>query len=224
MLDKAQSDSLMYRFFVEYFTKEYENTNVIGYDAVFVHFAKNHPIAGKCTWMDEDFVKKYIMKVEGMEPMLIGKKTVEMVLADTSQKKYYSSYDMPKKYRILWFYDHSCPTCKKEAKELKVVYDSLENIGQRNFDVYAVIKTEDFAGWKKYINENRYTWINVGGIRGNIDWEKAYHITSNPKFYIINQNKEIILNRDIPKHLIPQFLEDHERREAEKERLKNKKR
>jgi len=224
MLEKAHPDSLMYRFMVEQFTKEFEAPSMIGYDAVFVHFAKNNPIAGKCSWMDEDFVKKYAMRVEQLEPMLIGKKTVEMVLADTSQKKFYSSYDMPKKYRILWFYDHTCPTCKKEAKEIKAVYDSLENIGQRNFDVYAVIKTEDFAGWKKYIRENGYTWINVGGISGNVDWTKAYHINTNPQFYIINQNKEIILNRIIPKHLIPQFLMDYERKEAEKEQLKNNKR
>ena len=223
MLDKAYPDSLMYRFFVEYITTEFENANVIGYDAVFVHFAKNNPIAGKCKWMDEDFVKKYISKIEPMEPMLIGKKTIEMVLPDTSLKKWYSSYEMPKKYRILWFYDHTCPTCKKEAKEMKIVYDSLENIGQRNFDVYAVIRTDDFAGWKKYIIENGYTWINVGGNSGNVDWTKEFHVTSNPKLYIINRNKEIILNRDIPKHLIPQFLRDYERLEAEKERTKNKK-
>ena len=224
MLEKASHDSLMYRFLVEYLTKEFENVSVIGYDAVFVHFAKNNPIAGKCTWMDEDLVKKYKMKIEDMEPMLIGNKTIEMVLPDTSQRKYYSSYDMPKKYRILWFYDHTCPTCKKEAKEIKAVYDSLERIGQRNFDVYAVIHTEDFAGWKKYIIENEYTWINVGGNSGNVDWRKEFHITSNPQFYIINQKKEIILNRSIPKNMIPQFLKDYERIEAEKERLKNKKR
>jgi hypothetical protein len=224
MLEKTRPDSLMYRFLTEYLSSEFETSKIIGHDGVFVHLVKNNQLAGKCTWMDEDLIKKYEMRIADLEPMLIGKKTVEMFLSDTSQKKWYSSYDMPKKYRILWFYDHTCPTCKKEAIEMKAVYDSLEKIGQLNFDVYAVIHTEDFTGWKKYIVENGFTWINVGGNIGNVDWVKAFHITSNPQFYIINQDKKIILNKSISKNIIPQFLNDYEKIEAEKLRLKNKKR
>jgi hypothetical protein len=56
-----------------------------------------------------------------------------------------------------------------------------------------------------------------------VDWKEAYHIATNPQFYIINQDKIIILNKDIPKDMIPQFLKDYERMEAEKTRIKNKK-
>jgi hypothetical protein len=198
---------------------------MLGHDAVFVHLAKTNPLAGKCTWMDEDLIKKYQMRIEDLEPMLIGKKSVELILPDTSQtddfSKWYSSYKMPKKYRILWFYDHKCSHCQKDSKEIKAVYDSLTNIGELNFDVYAVNHTEDIEGWKKYIRDNGYTWINVGGTTGNIDWKKEYHILQNPQFYIINQEKVIILNKNISKDMIPQFLRDYER--IEKSRLKNKK-
>ena len=224
MLDKTRPDSLMYRFLMEFLLKEYELSKIIGQDAVFVYLVKNNVLADKCTWMDEDLIKKYKMRIEDLEPMLIGKKSVELVLPDTTQdfKNSYSSYDMPKKYRILWFYDHACPTCLKESKELKAVYDSLSNIGQLNFDVYAVNHTSDIEKWKKYIIDNGYTWINVGGTKGNVDWTEAYHIISNPQFYIINQDKVFILNKDIPKNLIPQFLQDYEKIETEKARLKNK--
>ncbi|MCL1850532.1 MAG: DUF5106 domain-containing protein [Bacteroidetes bacterium] len=227
MLQKTSSDSLMYRYLIEFLSKEFESSNMIDHDAVFVHLAKNNQLAGKCRWLDEDIIKKYKMRVEDLEPLLIGKKSVEMVLPDTSQttdySKWISSYKMPKKYRILWFYDHSCHTCQKESKELKAVYDSLANLGQLNFDVYAVNRTDDIARWKKYILDNGYTWINVGGGTGNVDWKEAYHIKTNPQFYIINQDKIIILNRDIPKNMIPTFLEEYERIEDQKARLKNKK-
>jgi len=129
---------------------------------------------------------------------------------------------MPKKYRVLWFYEHTCPTCQKESKVLKTVCDSLEKIGKLNFDVYAVNYTDDIAKWKKYIIDNGYTWINVGGKKGSVDWTKAYHISQYPQFYIINQDKIIILNKEIDKNLIPLFLEEYEKQEAEKTRLKNK--
>jgi peroxiredoxin len=224
MLDKTRPDSLMYRYLIEFLSKEFEHSKVIGYDGVFVHLVKNNILVGKCAWMDEDLIKRYRMRIEDLEPVLIGKKSVELVLADTTQTKWHSSYNMPYKYRILWFYDQNCPTCKREGQELKVLYDSLSNIGQLNFDVYAVNRTEDIESWKKYIRDNDYTWINVGGIKGNVDWYHAYRIKSNPQLYIINQDRIIILNRSIPKDIIPQFLKDHEKMEAEKERLKNKKR
>jgi len=224
MLDKTHSDSLMYRYLIEFLSREFEHSKVIGYDGIYVHLVKNNQLAGKCTWMDEDLIKRYKMRIEDLEPMLIGKKSVELILPDTTQTKWISSYNMPYKYRILWFYDQNCPTCKREAQEMKVLYDSLSNIGQLNFDVYAVNRTEDIESWKKYIRDNGYTWINVGGIKGNVDWYDAYRIKSNPQLYIINQDKIIILNRNIPKDMIPHFLQDYERLEAEKERLKNKKR
>jgi len=227
LLDKTHSDSLMYRFTLEFVAREFETSKMIGHDAIFVHIAKNNQLAGKCTWLDEDIIKKYQMRIEDLEPLLIGKKTVEMVLPDTSQtdnfNQWHSSYNMPKRYRVLWFYDQTCATCKKEALELKAVYDSLENIGQRNFDVYAVNRTDDIEGWKKYIRTNGFTWINVGGTKGNVDWKEAFRITVNPQFYIINQDKKIILNKNISKAMIPGFLEDYERIEAEKARIKNRK-
>jgi hypothetical protein len=151
-----------------------------------------------------------------------------MVLPDTSQtddiSQWCSSYKMPKQYRILWFYDHTCSHCLKDAQEMKIVYDSLENIGQLNFDVYAVCHTTDIENWKKYIKRYNFTWLNLGGNKGNVDWREAYHIKSNPQFFIINRDHVIILNKNIQKNLIPQFLKDYERIEAEKQRLKNKQR
>jgi peroxiredoxin len=224
MLQKTNPDSLMYRFLIEYLSKEFQDNKMVGHDAIFVHLVKNNILAGKCIWMDEDLIKQYRMRVEDWEPLLIGTKSVEMILLDTTQTKWISSYNMPKKYRVLWFYDHNCHTCKKEAAEMKAVMDSLEKIDKLNFDVYAVNKTEDMERWKKYIRENGFTWINVGGTTGNVDWTKAYRITSNPQFFIIDQDKKIILNKNISKDSIPKFLEDHERIEVEKARLKNRKR
>ena len=227
MLDKTHSDSLMYRFLLEFLSREFEISNMIGHDGVFVHIAKNNQLAGKCTWMDEDLIKRYQMRIEDLESLLIGKISKEMIIPDTTQSnnfnQWISSYKMTKKYRILWFYDHTCSHCLKESKEMKVVYDSLAQIGKLNFDVYAVNQTEDIAGWKKYIQKHGFTWINVGGNKGNMDWKKEYHIAKNPQFYIINQDKIIILNRDIPKNMIPIFLEGYEKQEAEKAKLKNKK-
>ena len=83
--------------------------------------------------MDEDLVRKYEKRVKNLEPLLIGKTAVELIIPDTTQSddftRWYSSYGFSKPYVILWFYDPDCPTCTKETMKMKVLYDSLERAG-----------------------------------------------------------------------------------------------
>lgn len=215
---KTESDTLMYHFFIDWLSYNYETSKLLGHDGVFVHIVKENHMKGKCTWMDEDLLRKYQNRVKHLDPILIGKIAPELVIPDTTltddYTKWHSSYRMPKKYVILWFYDPDCPTCKKESKKLRAVYDSLENIGQRNFDVYAVANDSDTDRWKKYVKENNYPWINVGGNKGNIDYLDAFNIyeSGNPAMFIMNEKHEIILNRRIEMSTIPEFLMQYEKR------------
>ena len=218
ILVKAEKDTLMYHFFVDWLAYHYETSKILGHDGVFVHLVKNNHLKGKCTWLDEDVVKKYEKRVKHLEPILIGKQSQELIIPDTSMtddfNKWHSSYRLPKPYVILWFYDPDCPTCKKESKKLRALYDSLENIGKRNFDVYAVANDADIDRWKKYVKENNYPWINVGGNKANVDYLDAYNIyeSGNPAMFILNEKREIILNRRIEMSTIPDFLEQYEKR------------
>lgn len=218
VLAKSASDTLMYHFMIDWLSYNYETSKLLGHDGVFVHIVKENHMKGKCTWMDEDLLRKYTNRVKHLDPILIGKIAPEMIIPDTTLTedftKWHSSYRMPKKYVILWFYDPDCPTCKKESKNLRAVYDSLENLGQRNFDVYAVANDSDIDRWKKYVKENNYPWINVGGNKGNIDYLEAFNIyeSGNPSMFIMNERHEIILNRRIEMNTIPEFLRQYEKR------------
>lgn len=217
VLAKSANDTLMYRFMVDWLTYNYETSKILGQDAVFVHIAKTNQLEGKCKWMDDDLIRKYEKRVKHLEPLLIGKKSVELIIPDTSMTddftKWHSSYKHSKKYVILWFYDPDCPTCKKESEKLRVLYDSLENIGKRNFDVYGVGNDADTDRWKKYVKEHNYPWINVGGNKANVDYLEQYNIyeSGNPAMYILDENNYIILNKRIEMHTIPDFLEQHEK-------------
>ncbi|MBO4645861.1 MAG: DUF5106 domain-containing protein [Bacteroidales bacterium] len=222
VLEKTASDTLMYHYFIDWLSYNYETSKLLGHDGVFVHIVKNNHLQGKCTWIDEDLLRKYSKRVKHLEPILIGKQSVEMIIPDTTLtddfNKWISSYhpygEKTKPYTILWFYDPDCPTCKKESQKLRAVYDSLEHLGKRNFDVYAVANDADIARWKKYVRENNYPWVNVGGNKGNVDYLDAYNIyeSGNPSMFIINEKKEIILNRRIEMNSIPEFLEQYEKR------------
>ena len=119
----------------------------------------------------------------------------------------------------------SCPrkspanNCKKESKNLRAVYDSLQAIGKRNFDVYAIANDADIDRWKKYVKENNYPWLQVGGNKGNLDYLEYFNIyeMGNPAMFIMdNKDHRIILNKRIEMSNIPQFLEEYEKIEEYK--------
>ena len=189
-LKKTEADTFMYHYCCDWLSYQFETSKVIGHDA----------------------------------PILIGKVAPELIIPDTTlsedMRTWHSSYRMSKPYTILWFYDPDCPTCKKESKNLRTVYDSLEAIGKRNFDVYAIANDADIDRWKKYVKENNYPWLNVGGNKGNLDYLEYFNIyeMGNPAMFILNNRHEIILNKRIDMHSIPQFLEEYEKIEEMKKK------
>jgi hypothetical protein len=222
-LAKTAKDTFMYHYCTDWLSYQFETSKVIGHDAVFFHIAKTNQLAGKCYWLDEDVIAKYEKSTKRLEPILIGKIAPELFIPDTTMSddmtKWHSSYRMEKPYTILWFYDPDCPTCKKESKKMREVYDSLETIGKRNFDVYAIANDADINRWKKYVKENNYPWLQVGGNKGNLDYLEYFNIyeMGNPAMFIMdNKDHRIILNKRIEMSNIPQFLEEYEKIEEAK--------
>ncbi|MCQ2285089.1 MAG: DUF5106 domain-containing protein [Bacteroidales bacterium] len=225
---KTVADTFMYHYCVDWLSYNYETSKIIGHDAVFTHIAKTNQLAGKCYWLDEDIISKYQKRVGRIEPTLIGKIAPELIIPDTNLSedptKWISSYSIRKPYTIIWFYDPNCPTCKKESKALYQVYDSLEVAGTRNFEVYAIGNDDTIDAWKKYVKENNYPWIQVGGNKGNIDYLEHFGIydTGNPAMFVLNSRHEIILNKRIDMHSLPQFLEEYEKIERLKAEQQSK--
>ena len=223
-LHKTEKDTFMYHYCTDWLSYQFETSKIIGHDAVFYHIAKTNQLQGKCYWLDEDIIAKYQKRVKRLEPILIGKVAPELLIPDTTMSedmsKWHSSYKMEKPYTILWFYDPDCPTCKKEAKKLRAVYDSLEVLGKRNFDVYAIGNDSDIDRWKKYVKENAYPWMQVGGNKGNLDYLEYFNIyeMGNPAMFILNKDHVIILNKRIEMSNIPQFLEEYEKIEGMKKK------
>ena len=218
-LRKTEKDTFMNHYCTDWLSYQFETSKVIGHDAVFYHIAMTNQLAGKCYWLDEDVLDLYRKRTKRLEPILIGKVAPELIIPDTTMTedmaKWHSSYKMGKPYTILWFYDPNCPHCKKDSKRLCEVYDSLQSIGKRNFEVYAIANGSDIDSWKRYVKENNYPWLNVGGNKGNLDYLEYFNIMSNPAMFIMdNKDHRIILNKRIEMSNIPKFLEEYEKIEG----------
>ena len=212
----SKDTALMCYFFDFIEPKYYRSTRNIGWDAVWCHLQAEYYQKGRCPWVTEGTLYNMKYNYDRIKQSLIGAHGQELWMADTTQNPdpatWISSHRFPEKYVILWFWDPDCGHCQKYSAELKVLYDSLKNAPDRRFEVYAVGYESDVEKWKKYIKEHNLPFVHVGGSNVNIDYQEAYNVHSAPTMIILNEKRDIIMNKLIPIKSILQFLDEYEKK------------
>ncbi len=219
LLDRVVDRPLVLRYFLDYITPRYQrSTRNIGWDQVYVNLLKDYYLAGKCPWATQADLYSKQKEVDFLSQSLIGAHGQELLMPDTNQSPYpahwISSHNFPEKYVILWFWDPDCSHCKKQNEELKELYNTMVAEGNKRFEVYAVGYEADVERWKKYVREHQLPFVNVGGTNVNIDYQEAYNVHGAPSMIILNEQRDIIMNKPIPVSEIHNFLDDYERRQA----------
>lgn len=217
VIDSMDGDTLMMRYFLDFIMpRYYRSTKNIGWDAVWCRLVRTYYLSGKCPWATAADIYTKKMDVERLEQSLIGAYGQELFMADTNQSDnpvdWISSHRFPQRYVILWFWDPDCHHCQEQTATLKTLYDSLSAAGSKRFEVYAVGFEADVNKWKKYVREHQLPFVNVGGSNVNIDYQVAYNVHGAPTMIILNEERQIIMNKVIPTSQILPFLDRYEER------------
>ncbi len=194
LLRKVTPRGELFKYMLVYFLNEMAKSKYMGMDAVYVHLVKNYYAKGYATWVDSVQLFKIVERGNILEPLLIGKRAKNMVLADTTLKKFYGLHDVKAKYTILTFWDPDCGHCKKEIPKLYESYDKLKAFGA---EVYAVatMPVEEVGKWTDFINQHKLNWINVADPYHRSNFRFEYDIQSTPQIYVLDQDKKIVAKR-----------------------------
>ena len=217
LMARVEGDTMMQRYILEHITPKYfRSTRNIGWDAVWCHIASTYYLAGRCPWASEGTLHNMRYNYNKIKQSLIGAHGQELWMSDTTQltdaNHWISSHRFPEKYVILWFWDPDCHHCQKYTAELKTLYDSLKTAPDRRFEVYAVGYESDVPKWKKYVKDHELPFVNVGGPNVNIDYQEAYNVHGAPTMIILNEKRDIIMNKLIPISSLLSFLDNYEKR------------
>jgi thiol-disulfide isomerase/thioredoxin len=190
----------------------------MGMDKVFVmmadrYYCRTNPETGKsyAYWMPkeklEDLCKDNVIKknlVQGVVPP-------NVILRDTTDKNWRGFYDLKSEYTILYFWDPECGHCKKITPKLQKLY--AEKLKARNVEVFAVGKAtgDDFEKWKKFIRDNKLSFINVGLTKTlyeeavqdarpllkytnieSLNYHDTYDLYATPRIIVLDKDKKII--------------------------------
>lgn len=206
------------RFIVSLATKKYAEQPTQGLGAVCVRMAQryvctepgNKPAAD---WKPEDSWRKTCLKAARKASLLIGAKTRDIVLADTTGKKWISMHDMPQSCVIVALWGPHCSHCKQSIPLLYEKY--MSELKALDVGVYAVAETSDgelFADWKKFVKENKLDWTNVGvpwpeykdwrtnperlkgspTTRESLNYPETWEMTGTPRFYVLDRERRMV--------------------------------
>lgn len=214
----VDQENKVFQYVLHHITNKYETSPIMGMDKVFCYMATRYycPPNNYAYWMTEENTKKVCERAEKVCRNSPGVASVPLILPDTTEKKWYGTYDITADYTILYFWDPNCGHCKKVTPKLQTLYE--KKFKERNVEVYAVGKGigEEFEQWKKFIRDNKLTFINVGltdsiynlameadqkGLQlllskyttvQSLNYADTYDVYSTPRIYILDKDKVIL--------------------------------
>ncbi len=223
LCDQLNPKSKAFEYCVSYITSTYGKSNIMGMDKVYLYMveryyckrdANGNSIA---TWVKPDKLDELCKDIPIKKNLVIGVRPPNVILRDTTDVNWKGFYDLTSDYTILYFWDPECGHCKKTTPKLETLYK--EKFKARNVEIFAVGKAvgEDFEKWKKFIKDNKLTFINVGVTDQlfkdasdktdnqsklhnllryttieSLNYQTTYDIFSTPRVFVLDKNKKII--------------------------------
>ena len=209
LIGKSRINPEMYKYMVWFVTRQYENSEIMGFDKIFVHIVNQYYATNQTPWVNETVKKEIIKKAAKIEPLLIGKRPPDMIMQDTALHPV-SMYNVNARTLLILFWDPDCGNCAQEIPKLKDFYD--KNRDKYGLEVFAVCSDTSLSKMKNYIRNKNMNWINVNGPRtftGNFHGQ--YDISSTPVIYILNKEK-VIIAKKLTVEQIGKFLENYYRK------------
>ncbi|MEI7663131.1 MAG: thioredoxin-like domain-containing protein [Bacteroidota bacterium] len=208
LIEKSRSNPEMFKYLVWFTTYHYENSEIMGFDKVFVHVVDKYYATGQTPWISKETNEKLIKKATKLKPILIGEKAPNMVMQDTLNK-WVSMHNIATKYLMILFWDPDCGHCQKELPIIKEFYD--QNKIKYDLEIYAVCTDSNVVKWKKSIKKFSMNWINVNGPRALTgDFHEPYDIIATPVLYLLDDQKKIIAKR-LSANQIPGFIDNYQK-------------
>ena len=220
--DNLNVKSEMFKYSVTHITSNYEKSNIMGMDKVFVKMGQRYYCvknnlgklkgSSNITWMDSTKLGELCKKVEINKNLVQGEIPPNITLVDSTDKRWRDFYSLKADYTVLYFWDPECGHCKKTTPKLGELY--LKKLKDRNVEVFAIGKAvgEDYVKWKKFIKDNNLTFINVAltdklykaaledarqfvpefTTVEALNYQETYDIYSTPKIFVLDKDKKIV--------------------------------
>lgn len=191
ILERARANSEVFRYTLTYITNNFERSQIMGMDAVFVHMVEKYYMTGQAFWVAEPQLQRITERAMAMKPTLIGNIAPDIAMSKPDGTSI-SLHSVESNFTILYFWDSECSHCRRNTPLLKEFYTRMKPKG---VEIFAVNTEADRARWIDYIVTNELNWINVNDAHNQTGFREKYDIWSTPLLFVLDANKEIIAKK-----------------------------
>lgn len=227
----AKANEENFKYVVNYLTFKWESGKEkrMCWDKVFYHMAREYYLSfpTQTPWVDDAQMAKIKSRVEDLTYALCSEKAVPLHIKQAGYTfpvglpdtlgVYHDFQQMPEDYVVLWFWDSDCGHCKKQTPVLWEMYQKYLAEG-KSLEVLAINVEQDSEGYKKYLRENKYSWVNVQDTTNWSRFRDYYDIYSTPVAFILDKDRNIIGKRIDPTamdNLFKQIFANDEKKKLE---------
>lgn len=193
LLKKMEPAPNTYRFYLSHFLNLYANSNIIGFDAIYVHLINNYYAKDKASWTTDEIKEKLIKNAKKLEPILIGKKAPNITLYKRDGSEI-NVHDIDAKFTVIIFWAPTCGHCKKSMPSLKAFYEKYKPLGVEVLAVCTKHRDKVKGCWEM-VDDKELKWINVVDTYHKSNFREIYNVVSTPRVFILDQDKTILLKR-----------------------------
>lgn len=210
--DMTDQENKVFQYTLSHVVNKYATMQIMGMDRVYWALGSRYycPPNKKAYWMTEENLNDFCERVNKVGRTLIGNYAPMLILTDTTEQNWINMYKIPAEYTVLYFWDPNCGHCKKSTPKLQTLYE--KKFKERNVEIYAVAKATgaDFDAWKKFIRDNKLTFINVGLTKSiydqamkdprpilqhttleSLNYSDTYDVYSTPRIFVLDKDKKI---------------------------------
>ena len=195
-LINTTQDSLLRQYVALKLYDHYLQSPVMGDDAVAVHVAREWLLSGKVAMHSEEDLFNARLFVEFNQHSLIGMPAPAVTLFSPSGE----GVQLPPagEWSVLYFYDTSCSTCKRETARLK------DFVQESDVPVFAIYVGGSADAWEAYRTDFpgvTHLWDPTF----SSDWQRLYGVLQTPRMFLVNPSG-VIVGRGLDTPALRQLL------------------
>ncbi len=179
-------------FYVSYFLNAYAKSKIVGMDAVYVHMVDKYYKTGLADWVDQETLLKIVDRSEKIKPVLIGKIAPDVTLYREDGIPV-NIHDIQSEYLVLMFWAPDCGHCKKTTPFVVDFYDNYKEKGVELIAICTKHQKKYPSCWEAVKEKDMVRFLNLGDQYHKSRFKLKYNVTTTPKIFILDRNKEIIM-------------------------------
>ena len=187
----------------------FTDSPVMGHEAVAVHIADNWFLNDRLKLENESLYPLIRTYVEFNRSSLVGADAPELAMESIDSLRV-SVRETESPYKVLFFYDTDCSTCRREAPLLA---DLVRNYHGEHLTLFAIYTQGNRDAWESYVREvfsdiqnPDVSVVHLWDPEAETGFHQKYAVLSTPMLFLLDQ-QNTILGRRLDAEALSQMLE-----------------